>query len=281
MQTYKHLGLHLTFNLDWSVHVHNVCLKAYRKLAVLRSVKLLKRHTLDLLYKLTVRSCIDYALPVFYHSLKVTDKAKLAKIQYIAGNILSGSLHCTSKERLNTELAWESIEKRADFLGLSIFHKIATGKTRPLIRECLPKRKINPDTLRSGSFHQFPYKGEKYARSFFPFYTKKYNSLDLKTRSLYIDDFKEKLSLQIKPQKFKHFSYGYSKRGNTLLTHIRIGYSYLKAHSFSTGHATTNICSNSNNNKQESSLHFLIQCPHFARLRETLFNQMEQNFFPN
>ena len=89
------------------------------------------------------------------------------------------------------------------------------------------------------------------------------------------------LSLQIKPQKLKHFSYGYNKRGNTLLTHIRIGYSYLKAHSFSTGHATTNICSNCNNNKQESLLHFLIQCPHFARLRETLFNQMEQNFLPN
>ena len=87
---------------------------------------------------------------------------------------------------------------------------------------------------------------------------------------MYIDELKEKLSIQIKPQKFKHFSYGYSKRGNTLLTH-----------SFSTGHATTNICSNCNNNKQECSLHFLIQCPHFARLRETLFNQMEQNLFPN
>ena len=116
---------------------------------------------------------------------------------------------------------------------------------------------------------------------FFPFFTKKYNSLDHKIRSLGIDDFKEKLSLQIKPQKFKHFSYGYSKRGNILLTRIRIGYSYLKAHSFSTGHSTTNICSNCNDKKQESSLHFIVVCPHFSHLRETLFNQMEQNFIPN
>ena len=65
--------------------MHNVCFKANRKLAILRSAKMLKRNTLDLLYKLTVRSCIDYALPVYYHSLKITEKAKLAKIQYTAG----------------------------------------------------------------------------------------------------------------------------------------------------------------------------------------------------
>mgnify|MGYP006061617573 CR=1 FL=1 len=59
VSTHKHLGLHLTHNLDWGVHVYNVCLKANRKLAVLRGVKLLKRHTLDVLYKLTVRSVVD------------------------------------------------------------------------------------------------------------------------------------------------------------------------------------------------------------------------------
>ena len=79
VDTHKHLGLYLTFNLDWSIQVHNVCLKANKKLAVLRSVKYLKRNTLDLLYKITVRSCIDYALPVYYHSLRISEKAKLEK----------------------------------------------------------------------------------------------------------------------------------------------------------------------------------------------------------
>ena len=51
VDTHKHLGLYLTYNLDWSVQCHHACLKAYRKLAVLRSVKLLRRHTLDVLYK--------------------------------------------------------------------------------------------------------------------------------------------------------------------------------------------------------------------------------------
>ena len=185
MDTHKHLGLHLTYNLDWSIQVHNVCLKANRKLAVLRNVKYLKRNTLDLLYKITVRSCIDYSLPVYYHSLRISEKAKLDKVQYTAGKIVSGALHLTSKDKLNTELSWESIKSRADFLGLTLFHKIATSKTRPLVRPCLPKLKTNRDTLRSGNFMQFPYLGEKYAKSFFPYFQNNIFILIQKLENLY------------------------------------------------------------------------------------------------
>ena len=114
--THKHLGLHLTYNLDWSTHIYHVCLRANRKLAVLRQVKLLKRHTLDVLYKLTVRSLIDYALPVYYHTLKLTQKALLDKVQYTAGKIVSGTLHLTSTDKLNQELGWETIASRAGLL---------------------------------------------------------------------------------------------------------------------------------------------------------------------
>ena len=53
-------------------------------MAVIRKVKILNRKTLDILYNVTVRSVIDYALPVYCHSLKVSEKAKLDKIQYAA-----------------------------------------------------------------------------------------------------------------------------------------------------------------------------------------------------
>ena len=42
---------------------------ARAELSVLRSGKLLNRKTLDLLYKITVRSVIDYALPVYHKNL--------------------------------------------------------------------------------------------------------------------------------------------------------------------------------------------------------------------
>ena len=60
VNTHRHLGVFLTSNLNWSVQINDVCFRANRKLSVLRHVKMLKRNTLDLLYKLTVRSVIDY-----------------------------------------------------------------------------------------------------------------------------------------------------------------------------------------------------------------------------
>ena len=109
VNTHKYLGLILTSSLDWSAQVDEVCLKADRKLSVLRSIKNINIQTLDLLYKLTVRSVIDYALPVYYKCVKVTDMARLDNIQYKAAKIVTGAFHYTNKGKLNAELGWETI----------------------------------------------------------------------------------------------------------------------------------------------------------------------------
>ena len=93
INTHRHLGVYLTSSLDWSFHVNDICLKANRKLAVLRNVKFLKRGTLDLLYKVTVRSVIDYSLPVHGNNLKQTDIARLERLQYRAAKLVTGALH--------------------------------------------------------------------------------------------------------------------------------------------------------------------------------------------
>ena len=108
-------------------------------MSVLRSVKLLSRHTLDILYKITVRSVIDYALPVYCNTLKQTELARLENLQYRAAKLFTGTFHYTSREKLNIELGWETIKKRSDILGLNIFHKIHSYETRPLITSCMPK----------------------------------------------------------------------------------------------------------------------------------------------
>ena len=124
VNVHKHLGIYLSSSLDWSKQIYEVCLKANRKLSVLRSVRLLSRQTLDLLYKITVRSVIDYALPVYFKTLKQTEISRLENIQYRAAKLVTGTFHFTSKEKLNQELGWETIQKRGDILGLNIFHKI-------------------------------------------------------------------------------------------------------------------------------------------------------------
>ena len=46
---HRHLGVYLSSNLDWTFQINDVCLRANKKLSVLRHVKFLKRNTLDLL----------------------------------------------------------------------------------------------------------------------------------------------------------------------------------------------------------------------------------------
>ena len=106
---HKHLGLWLSSDLDWEKHINYTCLRANRKMAVLRSVRFLNRSTLDLLYKLTVRSVIEYALVVFYNSLKQTQMKRLDQIQYRAAKLCTGALHFTSQTKLEDDLSWESI----------------------------------------------------------------------------------------------------------------------------------------------------------------------------
>ena len=53
-----------------------------------------------MLYKVTVRSVVDFALPVYYHSLKMSDKNKLEQIQYKGAKLASGALHGSSMIKL-------------------------------------------------------------------------------------------------------------------------------------------------------------------------------------
>ena len=107
---HKHLGLYLSSSLDWAKQINEVCLKANRKLSVLRSVKYLSRHTLDVLYKLTVRSTIDFALPVYFNTLTKSELSRLENLQYRAAKLVTGTFHLTSREKLNSELGWETIK---------------------------------------------------------------------------------------------------------------------------------------------------------------------------
>ena len=167
----------------------------------------------DILYKLTVRSVIDYALPIYGNNLKKTDLSRLDSLQYRAAKLVTGALHHTSKEKLNCELGWESIKKRIDFLGLCLFQKIHLHETRPLIRSCLTKldREKRQMTRSKGGYLPFPNYGTKFQNSFFPYISKLWNNLDTCTKTLSLVDFKLKLKNMLKPNKIKHFDKGSKK----------------------------------------------------------------------
>ena len=139
---------------------------------------MLKRKTLDLLYKVTVRSVIDYALPIYANNLKQTEITRLEQLQYRAAKLVTGALYFTSREKLNVELGWETIKKRIEFLSLTLFHKIHLRETRPLIKTCLTNLDYERNyLLRSkGGYLPYPNYGNAFLNSFSPFMSKKWNN---------------------------------------------------------------------------------------------------------
>ena len=101
------------------------------------------------MYKLQIRSVIDYGLCIYYHNLKQSDIYRLNQIQYRAGKLVSGALHFTSCSKLFLELGWEELSCRAKFLGLTVFHKIHLNLTRPLVKACMPSLRINRHNTRT------------------------------------------------------------------------------------------------------------------------------------
>ena len=75
--------------------------------------------------------------------------------------------------------------------------------------------------------------GYNLLNSFFPHFTKAWNKLENNLKSEFeIQEFKSKLKVIIKPKKQRHYNRG-CKRGNSLLTQLRVGRSFLNFHGFS------------------------------------------------
>ena len=256
-----------------------MCLKANKKLSVLRSVKLLSRQTLDLLYKITVRSVIDYALPVYFKTLNQKEILRLEQVQYRAAKLVTGALHLSSREKLNIELGWETIQKRSEILGLNIFQKIHLGETRPLIKYCMPKLDFErKHYLRSkGGYIPFKNFGSKFKSSFFPYHSELWNTLPKNIQTLNLFDFKAFTNEKLKPNKYKYFQKG-NKFSNSLLTRIRVGRSQLNQHKFSIGHADSPECLC--HHREESPLHYFLECFLYLPERQALFGLFE-HYIPN
>ena len=279
VNSHKHLGLVLTSTLDWGSQVEQVCLKANRKLTVLRTVKFLNKQTLDVSYKLTVRSIVDYALPIYCNSLRQTELRRFEDIQYKAAKLVTGALHLTSKEKLNSELGWETIKCRANLLGLNIFHKIHRNETRPLVKKCMPEMDLKREHLLRSNGGYLPFKSYNcsFKKSFFPYFSKIWNNLDKGSKSKNLQDFKIYTKDSMKPPRYKFYSRG-NKYSNTLLTRIRVGRSCLNQHRFVIGKINSPECHC--HFKEESPQHYFLDCFLYSLERQYLFDLIE-HYIPN
>ena len=276
--SHKHLGVTLEPDLTWNVHLQKVIQHANLKLSIIQRVKDLSRQTISTLFKLHVRSIIDYCLPLFGPSLSKKQIAKLNKIQYRAARIAAQVPKCASASKLYCDLGWETIEDRIKFLSLTLFQKIHTGATRPLTRSCLPPRTVSETDTRSGkTYSKYPFSDKIISAtlkdSFFEKTVKQWENLPKDTKQTWdINEFKELLAKSLKPAKIKLFSYG-SKFHNSIHTQLRIGRSQLNEHLFKVGISQTEGCLCGH--PKESTEHLLLDCFMYDKERKELLSYLQ------
>ena len=268
---HKHLGLILTSKLTWDEHINAVVKQVNLKLSMLYNVRQLSRRTLDILYKMHVRSCIDYCIQVYGPCLNNNQIDKLDKLQYRAARITTMAMKFTSKQKLYEDLGWECIDKRIEFLSLCLFHKIHIHETRPQIRKCMPPVNIYPNFTRSNKHYgNYPENSSDFTNSFFPKISAKWNNLPFETRNKDLDEFKQDLIFRFKPQKYKVFNLG-GKFGNSIHTQLRLSRSQLNDHLFSIRLSPSPKCLCG---AIENTSHFLLDCFLYNEERLCLFNDL-------
>ena len=271
VNSHKHLGVILTKNLSWDEHLNSIIKQVNLKLSMIYNVRQLSRRTLDIMFKMHVRSCIDYCIQVFGPSLNSTQIDKLDKLQYRAARITTMAMKFTSKQKVFIDLGWECIEKRIEYLSLCLFHKIHIHETRSQIRQCLPPVNQYPNFTRSNKHYStYPETNTDFCNSFFPKISTLWNNLPFEMRNKDMIDFKMELGAQIKPYKNKLLSIG-SRFGNSIHTQLRLGRSQLNDHLFGVRLSPTSKCLCGN---LETTEHYLLECFIYDIERQTLFSEL-------
>ena len=171
-------------------------------------------------------------MPVYFGNLRVSEINRLDQSQYRAAKIVTGALHFTNKLKL--KLGWESFKTRYECLGLSLFHKVDLGCPRPLVKMFMPQLGLhNYNTRVSIKYKEFLFINKQFALSFYPYFTKLWNKTHKTLQEERdISEYKIKLKNIYKHPKYKFYYRGLTKKGTTLMTHLRVGRSRLNDHAF-------------------------------------------------
>ena len=126
VSSFRYLGILLSFDLSWSLHILSACVKAKRLIGfIYRSFFLSSQHCLSYLYKTLVRPILEYCSVVWdpYH-LKYSKM--LERVQNFAGRVSTRDWTATPED-IRQKLGWPLLSVRRTYLKLALCRRILTG----------------------------------------------------------------------------------------------------------------------------------------------------------
>ena len=113
VEKFKLLGVKIRSDLKWWDNTDFICEKGYKRLWLLRRLKMLGASESELLdvYQKQVRSVLELAVPVWQPALTVQEKYQIERVQKCALYIILGSNYINYSHALD-RIGWENLEQR-------------------------------------------------------------------------------------------------------------------------------------------------------------------------
>jgi hypothetical protein len=139
---HKHLGVNISEDASWHIHIESIVEKAWKKVHILRRLKfLLDWKSLDVIYITFIRPGLEYA-DILWSNITKYDSDKLDKIQNECARIVTGATRLVSLERLAIESNWESLSDRRYKHRMTHFYKMYHNLVPDYLSSLIPRQEI-------------------------------------------------------------------------------------------------------------------------------------------
>ena len=173
------LGLWITDNMSWQMNCEELCKKAYSRVSMLTKLKYVgtKRNDLLDVYKLFIRSVMEYC-SVVYHSMLTNDQANmLERVQKVCLKVILGTDYINYSNSLE-EFSLLSLYDRREKRILDFSHK---ALSHPLHKNMFPIQKQDLHDIRNKEKYVVNFANtETYKNSFIPYAQQKLNKEHMK-----------------------------------------------------------------------------------------------------
>ena len=234
---------------------------------------------------------MDYGDVIYHIPVKVCDFSgnfvlpnlmeKLESVQCSAALTVTGTWRGTSREKLYTDLGWESLSSRRWSRPLTLFYKFVNNLSPVYTVDPIPPLHKSQYRLRNQDvIGRLKARTEKFKSSFYPNCLSEWNKLEPELRHApSVAVFKKKLLSIIRPPAKSVFGI-HDPKGLSYLTQLRVGLSKLNFHKFKHNFRDTvnPMCPTSDG--IEYTEHFLLLCPSFDVQRQDLLAEIAELLRP-
>ena len=270
---HKHLGLFLSGDGSWHLHINYITEKAWARINVMRKLKLqLNKNALEKIYFAFVRPILEYA-DVIWNNCSSQEKQELDKIQNEAARIVSGTTKLVSISDLYLILKWESLSERRLKHQLCLFYKMNHNLTPAYLSDLVPPNVESFSSYQLRNSHDsvtLRSRTTLYYNSFLPNAIREWNNLPLPARnSPSLSSFKSWLNRG----RAKCLPYLFSgcRKLQVLHTRLRTNCSSLNHHLFQKNIVQSPLC---NCGCVESTRHYFFDCINYSHIRPSFLQNM-------